>query len=256
MQWYRLKQKFSFVILNSISSVTQIAKLPKMKLYHITSLSQRQCQHRTVLQTSLSFWVLKYRETLSWINDNQFARCGAKADRFPFNKSPIVENMFSTGTEDALWLGVSLASSCSSGNLLDLNEARDDGVMLCSNISWTVCKQPSPRSRQITTPTPHHSILYRSDAVLSGLVEQNSAIHFPSWLNPWNTYYGIPRNVVTQNYNLNHYNTSTCKTRSSAIAEGPRDASCQLKTCQLPRNSAETTYTTSTDQIDGMKLEI
>ena len=46
------------------------------------------------------------------------------------------------------------------------------------------------------------------------------------------------------------------KTRSSAIAEGPRDASCQLKSCQLPRNSAETTFTTSPDQIDGMKLEI
>ena len=46
------------------------------------------------------------------------------------------------------------------------------------------------------------------------------------------------------------------ETRSSAIAEGPRDASCQLKSCQLPRNSAETTYTTSPDQIDGMKLEI
>jgi len=45
-------------------------------------------------------------------------------------------------------------------------------------------------------------------------------------------------------------------TRSSAIAEGPRDASCQLKSCQLPRNSAETTYLTSPDQIDGMKLEI
>ena len=45
-------------------------------------------------------------------------------------------------------------------------------------------------------------------------------------------------------------------TKSSAIAEGPRDASCQLKSCQLPRNSAATTYTTSPDQIDGMKLEI
>ena len=45
-------------------------------------------------------------------------------------------------------------------------------------------------------------------------------------------------------------------TKSSAIAEGPRDASCQLKSCQLPRNSAETTYTTSPDQIDGMKLEV
>ena len=45
-------------------------------------------------------------------------------------------------------------------------------------------------------------------------------------------------------------------TRSSPIAEGPRDASCPLKSCQLLRNSAETTYTTSPDQIDGMKLEI
>ena len=46
------------------------------------------------------------------------------------------------------------------------------------------------------------------------------------------------------------------ETRSSAIAEGPCDASCQLKSFLLPRNSAETTYTTSPDQIDGMKLEI
>jgi len=45
-------------------------------------------------------------------------------------------------------------------------------------------------------------------------------------------------------------------TRSSAIAEGLHDASCQLKSCQLPRNSAETTYTTSPDRINDMKLEI
>ena len=52
------------------------------------------------------------------------------------------------------------------------------------------------------------------------------------------------------------YPASKSNTRSSAIAEGPRDASCQLKSCQLPSNSAETTYTISPDQIDGRKLEI
>ena len=44
-------------------------------------------------------------------------------------------------------------------------------------------------------------------------------------------------------------------TRSSAIAEGQRDASCQLKSCQLPGNSVETTCTTSPEQIEVIKLE-
>ena len=59
-------------------------------------------------------------------------------------------------------------------------------------------------------------------------------------------------------HKLANHNMSTEKTttRSSAITEGPRDASCQMQSCQLPRSSAETTYTTSPDQIDGMKLEI
>jgi len=32
------------------------------------------------------------------------------------------------------------------------------GFRGCSGISWTMCEQSAPRSRQITTPTPHHSI--------------------------------------------------------------------------------------------------
>ena len=48
---------------------------------------------------------------------------------------------------------------------LDLQQARDGGVMGCRGISWTICKQSAPRSRQITTPTPHHSIIYRPDAL-------------------------------------------------------------------------------------------
>jgi len=55
---------------------------------------------------------------------------------------------------------------------------------------------------------------------------------------------------------LNFSPTFTAEqTRSSAIADGPRDASCQLKSCQLPRNSAETTRTISPEEIEVMKLE-
>jgi len=40
---------------------------------------------------------------------------------------------------------------------------RGEGVLIMgfwdgSGISWTICKQSPPPSRQITTPTPHHSI--------------------------------------------------------------------------------------------------
>jgi len=33
-----------------------------------------------------------------------------------------------------------------------------------SGISWAICKS-APRSRQITTPAPHHSFFYRPDAL-------------------------------------------------------------------------------------------
>jgi len=34
-----------------------------------------------------------------------------------------------------------------------------------SGITWTICKS-APRSRQITTPTPHHSVFYRPNPFL------------------------------------------------------------------------------------------
>jgi len=69
----------------------------------------------------------------------------------PFN------SLFSSTT----W--VSRYSKCKTS--LDLNEARDDGVLGCSGISWTICKQSAPHSRQKTTPTPHHSIFFRPDVL-------------------------------------------------------------------------------------------
>ena len=44
---------------------------------------------------------------------------------------------------------------------LDFTEATD---VSGSGISWAACKS-APRSRQLTTPTPHRSIFYRPDAL-------------------------------------------------------------------------------------------
>jgi len=49
---------------------------------------------------------------------------------------------------------------------------------------------------------------------------------------------------------------SDYKTRSCATADGPRDAMCQSKLCQLlQHNSVETSCTTNPEQIEVMELE-
>jgi len=48
---------------------------------------------------------------------------------------------------------------------LDLDGARAYGVLGCSGISSTICKQSAPRSRQITTPASHHSNFTGLDAL-------------------------------------------------------------------------------------------
>jgi len=39
------------------------------------------------------------------------------------------------------------------------------GFWVGSGISWTTYKQSAPRSRQITTPAPHHSIFHKPDTL-------------------------------------------------------------------------------------------
>jgi len=59
------------------------------------------------------------------------------------------------------FLGTTQVSRYQKGKTsLDFTEARDSG----SGMSWAICKS-APRSRQITTPTPHHSVFYRPDAL-------------------------------------------------------------------------------------------
>jgi len=47
-----------------------------------------------------------------------------------------------------------------------------------SGISWTICKS-APRSRQITTPAPHHSVFYRPDALPA--TQPTASKHWRHW---------------------------------------------------------------------------
>ena len=63
---------------------------------------------------------------------------------------------------NGLFSGTTWVSRYQKGTSQDINKARDDGVLGCSGISWTICKQSAPRSRQITTQTPHHSVFLQA----------------------------------------------------------------------------------------------
>jgi len=81
------------------------------------------------------------------------------------------------------------------------------------------------------------------------IITQNSIPH-KSDIKRFNWYCQTSCSVVTDTPTVHpNFTIAVNKTRSSAIAEGPRDASCtvswNLANCQWPRNSAETTSTTS-----------
>ena len=132
-----------------------------------------------------------------------------------------------------------------------------------SGISWTICKQSAPLFRQIITSTLHPSIFTdwmlflmpnqqcQSQKKRGELAKPGSPGEQPRIWSCYSKGRGSdsPRHcsVMPQQHAVGY--VRQVQTRSSAIAEGPRDASCQLKSCQLPCNSAETTCTTSPEQI-------
>ena len=59
---------------------------------------------------------------------------------------------------DIKYQSINQAGTSKSKNSLDFNGTKDDWILGCNNISWTICKQSAPRCRQITTLTPHHSM--------------------------------------------------------------------------------------------------
>ena len=53
-----------------------------------------------------------------------------------------------------------------------------------SGLSWAICKS-APRSRQITTPAPHHSVFYRPDALPAAQPTASKHCHIGSLLEKW-----------------------------------------------------------------------
>jgi len=61
---------------------------------------------------------------------------------------------------------------------LHLNETRNEGGFGCNVMSWTMCKQSAPHSRQITTPTPCHSVFTGWMLFLMPNQQCQSNVHF------------------------------------------------------------------------------
>ena len=121
-------------------------------------------------------------------------------------------------------------------------------------------------SRRVSTSAEHGGFLALA---LSGLPQQSATDAAQSLAAAGEPHLGVRHAVVAPartpapsaaqhprtKTRRHDYFTAVVNTRSSAVADGPRDASCQLKSCQLPRNSAETTCTTSPEEMEVMKLE-
>jgi len=72
------------------------------------------------------------------------------------------------------------------------SEIKDYRVLGSSGFSWIICKQSAPRSREITTSTPHHSFFTGRMLVLTA--NQQRQTTEGSVYHPENTHIHIPFN--------------------------------------------------------------
>jgi len=88
-----------------------------------------------------------------------------------------------------------------------------------SGISWVICKS-APRSRQITTPTPHHSVFYRPDALPAAQPCQSTEGKITD-----NVYiiliYCIINCVLLEKFCLDEYKYHTIKTTLIKVQQKP-----------------------------------
>ena len=97
-----------------------------------------------------------YWDLSGWLGDRYYQQAGARCslEWKWWVWEPVVLHPFKSLFSRKTWVSRYQKGKTS----LDLHKARDDGFWESSGISWTICKQSAPRSRQITTTTPHHSI--------------------------------------------------------------------------------------------------
>ena len=79
-----------------------------------------------------------------------------------------------------------------------------------SGINWAICKS-APRSRQITTPAPHHSVFYRPDALPAA--QPTASKHWrpdtmACWVNHKNHIYQQKQLTDRQGSTFLHYTTT------------------------------------------------
>ena len=60
------------------------------------------------------------------------------------------------------WLQVSHLAILHAADDTSLAVTKRWWILGCSGISWTICKQSASCCRQITTPTPHHSVFLQA----------------------------------------------------------------------------------------------
>ena len=132
--------------------------LPLPAGYYIPSPGNRENNMPASMQHS--YVGLKYTAHHDTISDfylhskNQWTRMLRNCTKLKLKHIPLRYTSLTASFSTTTWISWYQKGKTT----LDLNKARDDGVVRSSSISWTICKQSAPRTRQISTPTPHHSI--------------------------------------------------------------------------------------------------
>ena len=126
-----------------------------------------------------------------------------------------------------------------------------------SGISWAICKS-ALHSRQITTPTPHHSVFNRPDALLPPNQQRQSTegkgqlnVHVCVTMALWCVKAVIMKNNISYHIISEIYSAECCQRRCNVIDQNcvVKKILCKTVTLCTPPVSAWHTVTASEGMI-------